>query len=115
MKTLIATIVLASSLSVSAQSLREICENAYYATGYTKLHQYRVIVDWARISDHALVELEEIIYSNFFEVLEEKELVAYKTKYILKEKKGLTSYQYEAALKKLDKITGNKAACVYDL
>lgn len=115
MKKIIAILMLATSFFANAQTLREQCENAYYATGYVKLHQYKIVVNWARISDHALVELENILYSDNFKVLKEKELPNYKTLYVLKESNGEDPYYYEAALAKLESLTGNKASCVYDL
>lgn len=115
MKKLIAFMMLATSLYANAQTLREQCENAYYATGYVKLHQYKIIVNWARISDHALVELEDIVYSDNFKVLEERELKNHQSLYVLKESNGRDAYYYEAALAKLESLTGNKASCVYNL
>lgn len=115
MKKLIAIAMIATSFYSNAQTLREQCENAYYATGYVKLHQYKIIVDWARISDYALVELEDIVYSDNFKVLEEKELKNHKSKYVLKESNNKDAYYYEAALAKLEALTGNKASCVYDI
>ncbi|EPZ50969.1 hypothetical protein M902_2574 [Bacteriovorax sp. BAL6_X] len=118
MKSVLFTLAMLFAVTSNAKAssnIREICENAYYATGYTKLHQYNLIVNWARISDHALVDLENIIYSDYFKVLAEKDLGNNKSKYTLKENGKLNSYQYEAALSELEKITGNSASCVYDL
>ncbi len=115
MKSIIAILLVGLTTSVSAQGLRDICENAYYATGYTKLHQYSITVYWARISDHALVELEDIVYGDLFKVLSEKELGENRSRYILKERIGYEGYQYQAALNRLEKITGRKASCVYQL
>lgn len=114
MRAFIVIMAFFSTLTVQASSMRDICENAHYATGYTKLHQYKVIVDWARVSDYDLVALEDVVYGDAFTVLEEKDLGNNKTLFKLKEKGSFASYLYEGQLDVLGKISGDKVSCLYN-
>jgi len=112
MKTLFTIIIVLFSATTLAQSTRSLCENAYYATGYVKLHQYTVTVNWEKISDHAHVRLENIIFDNF-KVLGTKELEA-KTIYKIKESSTTDAYGYEGLLEELRSIP-TKVSCTYDI
>ncbi|EQC43693.1 hypothetical protein [Bacteriovorax sp. Seq25_V] len=114
MKKIISLGLVLVGLNAAGQDLRSICENAYYATGYTKLHSYKVTIDWARISDHALVKLENIVYGDMFKVLKETDY-ARKTVYELKEAGSFSHEQYVKALEDLSILSGKNINCLYDL
>lgn len=116
MKLLLISLVLSLTFSAKANSsIREQCENAYYATGYVKLHEYQVTVDWARLSDHGLVEFEDVIFGDYFQYLGERDLSNGKTVYTIKEKSGFDSYYYEVGLNVLQRLTFQGVRCRYDL
>mgnify|MGYP000038066282 CR=1 FL=1 len=112
MRSIFALTIILFSLSAQAQSLRSECENAYYATGYVKLHQYTVVVSCEKISDHAHLKLENIIFDNF-KILSTKELES-KTIYKIKELSTTDSYGYEGLLEELKSIP-TRVSCSYDI
>ncbi len=114
MKKIIGLALILTGINAGAQDLRSICENAHYATGYTKLHSYKVTIDWARISDHALVKLENIVYGKMFKVTKEIDY-ARKTTYELKEVGTFSHHQYVGALEELSILSGKNINCLYDL
>lgn len=104
------------ALSTRAQGLRDLCENAYYATGYVKLHQYKMVIDWANVSDHGLTELENIIYGEQFVVLVEKDIInTSKTIFTLKEVEGSDLRDLEIGLGQLEVLSFNNISCLYDI
>ena len=107
-----AFLILFLSTSVQAD-IRDICENAHYATDYVKLHEYRVLVDWSKISDSNLVKLENVIYGKYFLVTKEYELENYKTIFLIKENTGFDPIEYSDALNRLQKATVNGVSCLY--
>lgn len=112
MKAFIAIAAVLFSISAQAQSLRSECENAYYATGYVKLHQYTAVVTWSKVSDVAHERLENIIFDNFV-VVSVKELEG-KSIYKIKESSKVEAYQYEALIEQLKEIP-TRVSCTYDL
>lgn len=115
MKKLIILLSLFSMVTVSAQTLRETCENAYYATGYVELHQYNVTVDWSRLSDHGLEEFESIIFGEAFQYIKDTDLRNGKTVYTIKEISGFDFSTYEAGIKALQRLTFEGVSCKYAL
>ena len=112
MKAISTILLLLVSLSSQAKTLRAECEDAYYATGYVKLHQYTVVVKWALISDHAHSRLEEILFDNF-KILSVKELED-KSIYQIKENVNVDATSYELLLEELKKIP-TTVTCTYDI
>ncbi len=108
----IALFLILFSITANAQTKRSECENAYYATGYVKLHQYTVAVTWSSVSDHAHKRLEDIIYDKF-QLLSTKELEG-KTLYKIKENSSTDSYGYESLIEELKQIPTN-VSCTYDI
>lgn len=112
MKTVLLLAVFLSSIpAFSTESLRDVCENAYYATNYVELHQYDVTVDWSRLSDHGHVELESIIFGETFSLLGTKELPNGKTVYSIKEVPGYRINLYESGLEVLQRLTFKGVDC----
>jgi len=64
MKTILFSTLLSLSAPTFATNLRELCENAYYADagGVTQLHHYQATVEFGKLSDELLVQLESILY-----------------------------------------------------
>ena len=112
MRFVIALSITLFSLSVQAESIRTQCENAYYATGYVKLHQYSVTVDWAKVSDSKHVQLENIIFDHF-EVVSTKDHKG-KTIYKIKEMSTTDAIGYDALLENLKAIP-TQVSCTYDI
>lgn len=105
-----------SSVHAQNYSIREECENAHYATGYVKLHQYKVTVEWSKISDHILTKLENILYGDNFNVVLERDINNNaQTIYHIKETDSGTFYDYEHDIYSLQELTQHKVECVYDL
>lgn len=111
-----------------AQGLRGQCENAYYANagGVTELHQYKVIVNFGKLSDYLLVEFEDTIYGEElpFEILSERSwesgsifgqnesgIPSLMSAYILKESKGFDTIDYNSSLTKLSNFPGVSVSC----
>lgn len=116
LKNIILLLIVFYALSTRAYSLRETCENAYYATDYVKLHEYKLVIDWSKVSDHGLMELENIIYENMFDVTLEKDIAqTSKTIFHLKEVKNLDALEYELALEELSKLSFGNLNCLYNL
>lgn len=114
MKNLVLLVLALYAFSLKAENIRDLCENAYYATGYVKLHQYKLTIDWSYVSDHNLKLLEDVVYGDHFQVLEEKDLIE-KTIYKLKEVPGFDYYDYVSDLDTLKMVSLNKVECLYDL
>lgn len=112
MKFILTLATIISSFSVQAQSIRSQCENAYYATGYVKLHQYNVEVVWEKISDSSHIKFENIIFDNF-QVLSTIELEG-KTIYTIKESSTSDPTGYEILLENLKTIP-TQVSCTYDI
>jgi hypothetical protein len=112
MKAFIAIAAVLFSISAQAGSLRSECENAYYATGYVKLHQYTAIVTWSEVSDIAHERLENIIFDKF-EVISVKEVEG-KSIYKIKESSKAKPYQYEGLIEQLKEIP-TRVSCTYDV
>ena len=96
-----------------SQHIRSQCENYYYATGNVKLYQYSFVIDWSKISDSALTQLEDVIYGDHFDVTVERELSAGKTLYNIKEVSGFGANAYMYRLNQLNELTS--VGCLYDL
>lgn len=114
MKAILLPLIVLFSINVQAENLRDICENAYYATGYVKLHEYKLTIDWSYVSDNNLKLLEDVIYGDHFKVTKETDK-GQKTFYELKEINAFDSVDYEADINLLKKISLNKIECLYDL
>lgn len=115
-KNIILFLIAFYALSTRAQGLRDVCENAHYATGYVKLHQYKLVIDWAKVSDHGLVQLENIVYGDQFLVLSEKNIQeTTKTIFTLKEAQKADSIDIEIALGELRVLSFNNISCLYDI
>lgn len=108
---LLVTSMLLSGSIFAEQNIRELCENAYYATGYVELHQYDVTVDWSRLSDHGHVELESVVFGDNFKLLRERDLSNGKTVYSIKEVSGADASVYESGLEVLQRLTFQGVAC----
>ena len=100
------------SITSNASSIRSTCENAYYATGYVKLHQYTVNVLWEKVSDNNLVKLENMLFDRFDII----KISHYQnsSKYLIKEKTNYNSNFYENLLTQLRSIPVN-VSCTYDI
>lgn len=105
-------LILIHTLPSFGQSTRSKCENAYYATGYVKLYEYSVTVSWEKISDHAHVRLETIIF-DYFEVLN---INHYQNTsiYKIKENKEISGMDYHLFLEELKSLP-TKVECTYDI
>lgn len=112
--TLVFLLIFIQSVTAS-EHIRDICENAYYATGYVKLHEYKVSVDWSRLSDHGLEEFESIIYGDHFKYLGERDLSNGKTIYTITEVSDSDSSVYQVELSALQRLTFNGVDCRYAL
>lgn len=119
MKVLLASIVLALSFSASATNLRDLCENAYYADagGVTELHKYQAIVEFGKLSDHLLTQIEDLIYGEGpLKMTEERDFVTRDgrklTTITLKEvNANYDRYDYIKALEDLSKFPGVVVRC----
>jgi hypothetical protein len=112
MKVLILALTLFLNNSIfGSRSIREVCENAYYATDYVELHEYDVTVDWSRLSDHGHVELESVIFGETFSLLGTRELSNGKTVYSIKEVPGYRVNLYRAGLEVLQRLTFKGVDC----
>jgi hypothetical protein len=119
MKAIFLTLSLLLSANIFASDLREKCENAYYANagGVTKLHQYRVIVSWGKLSDSQLAQFENLIYA------EEAPLIIVSeaswdsrsgnlmSTFIIKENNGYDSRDYAISLSKLADFSAVTLGC----
>lgn len=115
-KNIILFLIAFYALSTRAQGLRELCENAYYATDYVKLHQYQLIVDWANISDRGLNELEGIIYGERILVLSENNVTnTTKTIFTFKEVEGSDITEIEMDLERLHVLSFSNLSCLYNI
>lgn len=101
-----------TSLTVQAQTTRSKCENAHYATGYVKLHQYTVTVNWEKVSDANLSKLENILFDNFL-ILSTTEFTG-RTSYKIKESNITDATSYELLLEDLKSVPAD-VSCTYDL
>ncbi|WP_127716319.1 hypothetical protein [Halobacteriovorax sp. HLS] len=113
MKLLALAALFVLSTTIFAQSIREQCENAYYATGYVSLHQYKVTIDWSMISDHAHVQLDNIIYSEGFDVLNEDDSRWPIMTLTLKENGKIDPFDYQLVLEELKQIPSS-VGCLYN-
>ncbi len=112
MKFLIVVSIFIFSISAQAQSLRSECQNAFYATGYVKLNQYTVTVSWEKVSDHAHVKLENILFDNF-DIMSTSEVNS-KTIYKIKENNSVDDRSYELLLEELKTIPV-RVSCTFDV
>ena len=104
------------SSAAHATTLRENCENAHYATGYTLLHEYNVAVEWAAISDDNHVKFENIIFGELFLVTGASHATdGSRTFYAIKEQGDGSAIDYEISLRDLQSIPGIRVSCRYDL
>ena len=117
MKLLLAVVFLfqVQSSFATNEHIRDICENAYYATDYVKLHEYSVVIDWSRISDHAHLDLDNVLYGRDFKVTLEKDLEGPLTLYHIKEVGSRHGYTYQIGLDILNDLSGGKVKCLYNL
>jgi hypothetical protein len=119
MKKMILTLMLLVSANIFASDLRSQCENAYYANagGVTKLHQYRVIVNWGKLSDSQLVQFENLIYSEDapLSILSETSWDSRSgnlmSTFIVKESNGYDGRDYALSLKKLEQFSAVTVGC----
>ncbi len=118
MKRLAFIALLLISFSALAENLRDQCENAYYADagGVTQLHQYQAIVEFGRLSDHMLAQVEDLIYGEGpLKMIEERNFSSQGrqlTAITLKEiAQGFDRLDYIRALDQLAKFPGVKLYC----
>lgn len=115
MKILIALIFFSNLALAQTQSIRQQCEDAHYATDYVKLHQYRLIIDWSKISDHNHVKMENILYGDSFKVLKEMDINSKETIFHFKEIGNFSPYRYEHLLYLLEEVSMGKVSCLYNI
>lgn len=119
MKVLLSALVLTLSFSASATNLRDLCENAYYADagGVTELHKYQAIVEFGKLSDHLLTQIEDLLYGEGpLKMTEERDFVTHDgrklTTITLKEVTGnFDRLDYIKALEDLSKFPGVVVRC----
>jgi hypothetical protein len=120
MKTFFLTITFLLSANLMASNLRDNCENAYYAGagGVTKLHQYKVIVNWGKLSDTQLSEFEDIIYAEngSLSILTESNFESRSgnllSAFIMSESKGLNYRDYVNSLTELAAFAAVSVSCL---
>lgn len=114
---LLTTLLFSSFIAGSALSanLKDICENAYYATGYTKLKQYKVRADKEVFSSFSVDEFKENIEkSGVFKVLKTTPISNGIVFYTIKEVSD--SYlTVVAELKYLQNMDNVAVDCKYDI
>lgn len=119
MKRIIFALSLLISASVFASNLRDLCENAYYADagGVTKLHQYRVIVKWGKLSDYQMIQFEDLIYAEKAPLKMVSEMNWKNSNgdlmstYTLKESKGYNYRDYVIALEEIAEFNAATVSC----
>ena len=119
MKKMILMLMLLVSANIFASDLRFQCENAYYANagGVTKLHQYRVIVNWGKLSDSQLVQFENLIYAEdaplslLSETSWDSRSGNLMSTFIVKEANGYDARDYSISIKKLEQFSAVTVGC----
>lgn len=113
MKKIITLLVLLVAVSGFAQTIRATCENAHYATGYVKLHQYRVLVDYKKVSQDASYTLDNVlVQSELFSITDEKKTANDLVIYTIKEN---TTDDLTYDIEGINDIDGVTVSCKYDI
>lgn len=114
MKSILLSLLVLASFNVKAENIRDLCEKEYNTTGSVKLHEYKLTINWAHVSDNYLKLLEDTIYGDHFVVTKETDLLQ-KTIYEIKEIDGFETEAYNEDLAVLNLLSANKLECLKDL
>lgn len=109
MKKILFLALLLGSVAGFTQTIKETCQNAYYATGYVKLDQYKVVVNYDEMSPQKIYQFEESL--KVFKILDVKQLENNMIFTLKDEQRYDLTYDIEA----LNEMDGVRVSCKYDI